>query len=51
MFLVEWQGVLRSLIRQLFAQNNIVFAVVILLIGVLVSYLVGDASRRLWDRL
>jgi small-conductance mechanosensitive channel len=46
-FLVEWQGVLRSLIRQLFAQNNIVFAVVILLIGVLVSYLVGDASRRL----
>ena len=44
--LVDWGGVLRSLVRQLFAQNNLVFAIVILLIGVLVSYLVGDASRR-----
>ncbi|PSP43312.1 mechanosensitive ion channel protein MscS [Halobacteriales archaeon QH_6_64_20] len=44
--LVDWDGVLRSLVRQLFAQNNLVFAIVILLIGVLVSYLVGDASRR-----
>jgi small-conductance mechanosensitive channel len=44
--IVDWDGVLRSLVRQLFAQNNLVFAIVILLIGVLVSYLVGDASRR-----
>ena len=44
--LVDWGGILRSLVRQLFAQNNLVFAIVILLIGVLVSYLVGDASRR-----
>ena len=43
---VDWGGVLRNLVRQLFAQNNLVFAIVILLIGVLVSYLVGDASRR-----
>lgn len=47
MYAVDWQTVLRSLIRQLFAQNNLVFAVVILLIGVLVSYLVGDATRRI----
>lgn len=45
--MVEWQTVFRDLIRGLFAQNNLVFATVILLIGVLVSYLVGDASRRL----
>ena len=44
--IVDWDGVLRSLVRQLFAQNNLVFAIVILLIGVLVSYLIGDASRR-----
>ena len=47
MFLVEWGSLLGSLVRQLFARNNIVFAVVILLIGVLVSYLVGDGTRRL----
>ena len=37
MYAVEWGSLLGSLVRQLFARNNIVFAVVILLIGVLVS--------------
>ncbi|PSP75249.1 mechanosensitive ion channel protein MscS [Halobacteriales archaeon QS_3_64_16] len=47
MYLVEWGSLFGSLVRQLFARNNIVFAVVILLIGVLVGYLVGDGTRRL----
>jgi small-conductance mechanosensitive channel len=47
MVLVDWGPLFESLVRQLFARNNIVFAVVILLIGVLVSYLVGDGTRRL----